>query len=180
MDERTAESRIWPKWMGSADQIVSAFAELDDDPFGYNETASVSLLCSAAARCGYLALAEYATTKRGRDNKKKSAPGRCDLYLDAQGHDWEFEFKQFFPWSVPRRRLQSWWGKAVESAECLRKDGARHLIAGLLVNFYNLPADQHDRGRTVLGEFAKQRQFAWHFPARSHAVTDTFLFLERI
>src|SRR5690349_242338 len=77
-DERTIEARLWPRWMKAADTLVSRFAHFDDDPFSYNETASVSLLCSAATRCGYLAFAEYATTKRGRKDKRERGHGRCD------------------------------------------------------------------------------------------------------
>lgn len=180
MDERTIESRIWSKWIRAADSLVSAFAEVDEDPFGYNETASVSLLCSAAARCGYLALAEYATTKRGREDKREKARGRCDLYVQAGGRDWEFEFKQYFPWSVPRQRLGSWWDRAVESAKCLRNDGADHAVAGLIVNFYGLEGQNCERARSVLVGFAAQRQYAWHLSSRHPDVTDTFIFMERV
>lgn len=180
MDERTMEARIWPKWMRAVDSLVVRFGDYDDDPFGYNETASVSLLCSAAARCGYLALAEYATTKRGREDKRQKARGRCDLYLLAEERDWEFEFKQFYPWSVPRRRLSSWWDAAIASAECLRRDGAGHAVAGLVVNFYNVTAEDEDRARSVLVQFAATRQYAWHLRSRHTAVSDTFIFMEKM
>ena len=180
IDKRTLEFRFWPKWMMAVEDLASDFAKVSDDPFGYNETASVSLLCSAAARCGYLALAEYATTKRGRDDKRERAAGRCDMYLLAENHDWEFEFKQFYPWSVPRRRLDSWWGAAVDSARCLDGSGAERSIAGLVVNFYNLEPKHYDRARSVLIEFATKRQFAWHLTSRQASVTDTFIFMERV
>lgn len=180
MDARTVESRVWPRWMTAVDNLVSKFAGLDDDAFGYNETASVSLLCSAAARCGYLALAEFTTRKRGPQDKRERQAGRCDMYLFADGRDWEFEFKQFYPWSVPRSRLQKWWNDAVACAKCLERDGADHAVAGLIVNFHNLEVEDHVRARKALTRFAAERRYAWHLEPCHTTVSDTFIFMERV
>lgn len=81
-DDRTLETRMWGEWLSAAGKLSDDFADgREDDPFGYNETASVSLLCSAAATTGWVGLAEYALTKRAAEDRRRSAPGRCDLYL---------------------------------------------------------------------------------------------------
>lgn len=86
------------KWIDEAATLRKRFhSEVDgDDPFGYNETATVSLLTGAAFAAGGLALAEYVSTKRRRGKLNENANGRDDLYVSLNDLDWIFEFKQIF------------------------------------------------------------------------------------
>ncbi|MGN6094229.1 MAG: hypothetical protein ACTHOL_17910, partial [Luteibacter jiangsuensis] len=68
--------------------------DFEDDPFCYNETASVSLLCSAAAGADMLALAEYCVWKKSSEDGRKSVRGRCDLWIGNEESTWAIEFKQ--------------------------------------------------------------------------------------
>jgi hypothetical protein len=62
--------------------------DIGEPPYWNNETASVSMLIAAAARTGYITLADYRTERKG------GSKGRCDLYL-AKKNDWlEIEAKQ--------------------------------------------------------------------------------------
>ncbi|WP_447753333.1 hypothetical protein [Sphingopyxis fribergensis] len=105
-DARRHEATIWARWLGKVPQMRRAFAQaIDDDPLLYNETASVGVLASAAARAGMLALAEYSATKRGDGRGRPHRHGRCDLWLcdPAAEISWAFEFKQLFCAPSPRR-----------------------------------------------------------------------------
>jgi len=44
------EATIWSSWLLEGEQIVCSFEPWKDDPFGYNETASVGILAAAALR----------------------------------------------------------------------------------------------------------------------------------
>src|SRR5690606_5499082 len=58
----------------------------DDVPYFYNERASLSVLCGAAWRSGYLALEEYVAIKGGESDKPN---GRIDLYIGQRDGDEE-------------------------------------------------------------------------------------------
>ncbi len=51
-----------------------------DLPYWYNERANVGMLAAAAWRCGYVALEEYADSKRKADNEE-NYQGRVDLWI---------------------------------------------------------------------------------------------------
>ena len=125
-DQRTSAYRGWKPWLGAAAALVKRYNdELDDDPFAYNETASVSLLASAAAQVGYLGLAEFGVTKGHRTDRRLAVDGRCDFWMAGQTTNWGFEFKQRnptdrVPTSMPLRGME----EAMVAARCLRHDEA--------------------------------------------------------
>lgn len=75
----------------------------DDNPWWYNERATLSTLAAAAWRMGWVALEEFATEKRrgdvpeGNRDDGESKNGRCDLYIGRpteKGSDFAIEAKQ--------------------------------------------------------------------------------------
>jgi hypothetical protein len=61
----TLEFAVWSKWLNAAASLTGRYVGQleDDDPFAYNETASVSVLAAAAACAGFVGLAEFSTAK---------------------------------------------------------------------------------------------------------------------
>lgn len=178
-DRRTAAYKAWRPWLEAAARLVKRFDdELDDDPFAYNETASVSLLASAAAQVGYLGLAEFGVTKGHRHNRRLTVDGRCDFWMAGETTTWGFEFKQRSPTdrltpSIPLRGME----EAMEAARCLRHDEADERVGGLIVPLYWIEdeADLVD-ACAALTAFAKHCEFAWRIPAPGDSSGDTFLF----
>lgn len=93
---------VWKKWIDSTAEVyvkyrdycdVASDIEGCDDPFSYNERASVSVLVAGAERAGLISLAEFAfaKAKAGQDFK-----GFCDLWITdpERNKEWFFEFKQ--------------------------------------------------------------------------------------
>lgn len=178
-DERTLEAQIWEEWLRAATKLGDKFAkDLGDDPLAYNETASVSLLCSAAATRGWLGLAEYALTKRAPEDRRRSAAGRCDLYLLTPTRSWAFEFKQLFPFGVPARRIQTAWDAARRCAECLPLQEADARVAGLVVSLYHMPVLRRAQAQDKMRNFANVVDYAWELRSRSEYNADTFFFFE--
>jgi len=95
-DNRTLEVKIWSGWLKEAVKLAYRFSEVEDDPFAYNEAATVSLLTAAATKADLLALAEYISMKKNRLDRRYNNPGRCDLWVCAGNRSWAFEFKQKF------------------------------------------------------------------------------------
>jgi hypothetical protein len=178
-DARTLEAEVWSKWLRATGKLVDRFVdELGDDPFAYNETATVSVLCSGAALAGGLSLAEYALTKRAERDRRKSAPGRCDLYMLTPGRSWGFEFKQLFPYGVPKKRLETAWDAARRCASCLPTTEADHRVAALVVSLYRLPEAKQDTARDALREFAPRADYAWELQSSTNDHADTFFYFD--
>jgi hypothetical protein len=79
--------RLWPvlrNWQTNIHDEIRAFD--DDVPCPYNERASLSVLCGAAWRSGYLALKEYVAIKGDGSGKPN---GRIDLYIGQREDDEE-------------------------------------------------------------------------------------------
>lgn len=145
-DKRTAEFKIWSKWLSGAGVLLDRYVDCvdDDDPFAYNETASVAFLASAAALAGHCALAEYSVTKidAAKADKRKlqdrERHGRGDLWLHAEGQYWAFEFKQRNSVGVSRAdgRLGSLFKKAVNCAKKVKRKQEGTPVAGLIVSLF--------------------------------------------
>ena len=98
-DQRTKEAKTWKKWFKGIAKLHERFLnEADFDPFTFNETASVSIFASSATQIGLLSLAEYVTYKKSKDDMRKKADGRADLWVKCTktSKDWNFEFKVFW------------------------------------------------------------------------------------
>lgn len=135
-DNRLREARIWDRWMyqaaAYADRYYTEAGE--DDPFAYNEAASVSHLSSAAALAGYLGLAEWSTEKNSRLDGRKRSHGRSDFWLFADGVSWSFEFKQIRGGSIGPKRLSTSMQEAISCAKQTRKWDADCAVAGLIIS----------------------------------------------
>jgi hypothetical protein len=100
----------------------------EDDPFAYNEAASVSVLAAAAACAGYVGLAEFSTAKAIGENREHGW-GRSDFWMQANQRSWAFEFKQWSP-SPRGKRLISHMAAAERCAKKIVHADADGAIAG--------------------------------------------------
>jgi hypothetical protein len=197
-DARRVERRIWMQWLQRAAEMTGRFSRewWDDDPFAYNETASVSLLAAAAGQAGYLGLAEFTTTKgkvdKSRPHKRRvNARGRCDYWMHAERRDWAFEFKQIIAPARPKRgpgksrpvgypitedRLAATMEAALDCAKDVRYWLAPYRVAGLIVSLYWLEGDDHRAAHKCLRNYAEDHcDFAWSISHCEGADPSTFL-----
>lgn len=158
--ESTREYRYFQPWLDRAAEITREFATTyDDDPFAYNETASVSLLCSAAVSAGYLALAEFIQNKRARFDHRRHVPGRWDLWLATDNWQWGLEFKQLRGRFTPER-LASTMQEATACARAIARVETNCRM-GVLIASLRSDTPRRDRARTNLRDFAAMVDHAW-------------------
>jgi hypothetical protein len=82
--------------------LTEKYVELENEtPYWNNETASASMLVSAAWYSGGIGLSDYRVTKAGNVN------GRCDAYVGLKNHYLEIEAKQEFFNLVKRAKTLS-------------------------------------------------------------------------
>ena len=126
-----------------------------DNPWWYNERATLSTLAAAAWRIGWVALEEFSTTKRAKVPARKTereaaSRGRCDLFIGRprDGDQFAIEAKQAWQ-SISRRGT----GKdcivkaakmAWNDAGCLDADEADTRLALTFVIPY-IPTSEVDR-----------------------------------
>lgn len=170
-DKKKAEYTIWSSWLAKAAKLVDRHISCvnDDDPFAYNETASVALLASAAALAGHVALAEYSVTKIDSEKassgklKKRERNGRGDLWLHAKGRDWAFEFKQRNSVGVSRAngRLKSHFDAAEKCAKKINGEEGTP-VAGLIVSLFFIEdvEDEDDKDRVAKDAASEIERFA--------------------
>ncbi|WP_293864484.1 hypothetical protein [uncultured Alsobacter sp.] len=178
-DRRTSEFLDWQPWLEKAARLVGKFdRELYDDPFSYNETASVSLLASAATQAGYLALAEFIVWKGHKADRRMNAAGRCDLWIYAERKTYALEFKQSVPLAVTEARWTASMNAARQAAKYLRADEADERVAALVVSLWQLDDDDLDDARETLTALAERCDFAWHIQRKDGEASDTFLYFD--
>lgn len=152
-EKESAEFRSWSKWLKKAGVLFDRYIDCvdDDDPFAYNETASVAFLASAAALAGHSALAEYSVTKieaakaDRRKLKDRERHGRGDLWLHADGEFWAFEFKQRNSVGLSRAngRLESLFKEAENCATQVNRKREGIPVAGLIVSLFFIRDAKH-------------------------------------
>lgn len=187
-DRRRLEYQVWTKWLDSASKLANRFSKAtdDDDPFAYNETASVSILASAAHCAGFVALAEFSTDKAAAKGAKSQRRGRSDLWMQADGKSWAFEFKQFNPIGAasPSGRLQKYMDMAKTCADVILRKDADCTVAGLIWPLYwigqsNLRdfEDRIARAEQRLGQFIEDEcDYAWRIDGVAGAPPTYLLF----
>jgi hypothetical protein len=154
-DKRTIECRVWSDWMSQAALLLDRHQDLwggDDDPFSYNETASVAFLAAAGALAGHVALADCCTEKLppAADTskaRKRRRHGRGDLWVHTERRGWAFEFKQRMSVGVSRStgRLKSQTKAARECARQVIRKVDGEPVAGLIVSLYWVEDDDAAR-----------------------------------
>lgn len=77
-------------WTKIIDSYIH-YCEYEDNPWWYNERASLSTLAAAAWSCGGISLEEYSTEKGKHDDPWS---GRCDLFLGMKNEFFACEGKQ--------------------------------------------------------------------------------------
>lgn len=118
---RILNNLLW-KWTKIVDRYckISKYDEVIDNPWWYNERASLSTLAGAAwSLTGWYALEEYSTQKHSRAQSKVSgrgnmATGRCDLLVATKDYGFAIEAKQVWhPMgsnkdSIAKRLIPAW------------------------------------------------------------------------
>lgn len=174
----TREYKAWQGWMDEAARLTCRFATVwDDDPFAYNETASVSALCSAAIAAGYLALAEFMQLKRAKTDGRSFAPGRWDLWLATDTYQWGIEFKQVST-RFTNNRLTTALSEATLCAKKINKNDTNRRI-GCLIATVPQHSLRKDRSRRVLETFANKCDYAWRIDLKDN-VRETYLFFRYV
>ncbi len=173
------ETVLWNHWMNAAATLSDRWwREHGDDPFAYNETASVSHLCSAASVSGLLGLAEYSVTKKWSENRRYSADGRCDLWLSAPGRSWAFEFKQLNCERYSMGALSTAMEAARACAQCVRESEADLRVAGLVASmWWHDPTALKAAGPTMRA-FARDCDYAWRIGAVGFEEIETYVFFD--
>jgi hypothetical protein len=155
------EAEHWGRWLQAAEVISAEFDAWEDDPFGYNETASVGILAAAAFRAGLVSLPEYVAEKANKADGRKRVGGRCDLWLAASRSDWAFEFKNMIVGNPPRvATLRARLQKAVVCAKQVTATSAAKRVGCLIVSTFPASSTSDGNLRNRLLEFAPEADFA--------------------
>ena len=160
------DAQAFGRWLECADELRTIWQDADptDCPLSYNETASMSFLCCAAGRAGFLAMADFAADK-------VVGAGRCDLWLSNSTSEWAFEFKQdICEWPSVSQTRRS-WDQAIECANCLMVEADVTRFAGLLLTDYRLEdRSQSAEWLDIQSRFAKENAtLAWQLRASPEA-----------
>lgn len=150
----------WRKWMKNAEALYLDWAELPDDPYAYNETASASALAAAATRAGWLALAEYQTSKRKLENLSEARHGcRCDLWVrHSAGETWAIELKQMLPAGLTlptARQIALRMAAAKKDATCLSWREADVRLAGVVISTWYVDQRRRSAAEAILRDAAE-------------------------
>lgn len=165
-DFTSPDSQALGQWIKCTDELRTTWQEADptDCPLSYNETASMSFLCCAAGKAGFLAMADFAAAK-------VIGSGRCDLWLSNSTSEWAFEFKQDSSSSPELSQTRRSWDRAIECANGLIVDTDVSRFAGLLLTDYYLEdRSQAEEWLSIQREFADQNAtLAWQLQATPEA-----------
>ena len=178
-------------WLETLEQFCAA-SGYTNNPWWYNERASISTLAGAAWKLhdkGWVALEEYSTRKRGvvPDKKieapKKTVAGRCDLYVSHRSSDFAFEAKQVWQ-PITKLDCEQKTPEAMSSArhaarnlnasEAFARVGLVFTIPYLQVRSVQAGAGQVDRGKVMsrVEEWLNSQlpgtfdAYAYYFPQR--------------
>ena len=182
--KNTREFKAWSRWMEAVADLSGRYARhvTNDDPFAYNETASVSVLAAAAACAGYVGLAEFSTAKT-REGQHEPAHGRSDFWMKAEGRSWAFEFKQWTGTTPASKRLISFMRKAEVCARQIAKGDADRSVAGLIIPLYHIrkskrgnKAANRARAGLLMAEFAANCDYVWEVRPEDETPSTYFMF----
>jgi hypothetical protein len=174
----TPEHAAWVPWIETVAALAGRYcAEIEDDPFAYNETTSVGFLSGAAISAGFHSLVEFCAAKRLRTDRRRSVRGRFDLWLGSPDQDWAIEAKQLTPRRyLNDRQLETALSSAVECARDLPMTAARSRFGLLVVSLFYYP-----NGTTeILSSFGHRCHCAWRLGSNNDDAADTYLFFDRV
>ncbi len=182
-DARTIEFERWQQWLSHAAKVARVFDNAEDDPFAYNEAASVSILTAAAALSGMQGIAEYTSRKLSSKDRRVRTNGRADFWLSCERRSWSFEFKQFMIYgSIPRVRLKTVLGVAIRNAQCIAKQESDSRIAAMIVPTYQAIMADHtklDQLHVALASFAEQVDWAWIIDPGGRHAAPTYIYFKK-
>jgi hypothetical protein len=174
-EDGSAEDRAWSRWLGTAAKMRQdwCLTAPRDDPFAYNETASLSFLACAAGRAGMVALAEYCAPKQ------RTTRGRCDFWLSDDETEWVIEFKQAILGRTAEPTMgwaERQWDAALGcAAELLPEKGVR-TAAGLIISTYYVDGRRRARFRRDICAFLDERAaFAWEMESPTGSSPSIFV-----
>lgn len=176
-DERTSAFHQLQSWLDQAASLAQRFAtEHNDDPFGYNETASVSLLCAAAVANGCVALAEFAQEKRAQTRGRPYVRGRWDMWMVTGGLHWGLEFKQTRDFSP--LLLERTMAAACADANKINAGDVGKRLGGVIA----APRSDHEHYSRTCGNleaFSAQCDYAWLIDVQDYDLR-TYLFFREL
>jgi hypothetical protein len=174
------EATVGSSWLQEGEQIVGDFEPWNDDPFGYNETASVGILVAAAFKAGLLALPEYVASKGVKGNRRKRRRGRCDLWVASTRISWAFEFKQMILAAPPRlNTLEARLARAVDCASHVTAAEADLRVGCLIVSTYPASSGKpREMLRERLDEFKGCADFAAVIEPDHEYAAPTYFFMK--
>jgi len=176
-NRRTVEAREWTNWLSSAARLAQRFEEeWWDDPFAYNETASVSFLTGAAIDAGLLALAEFSFRKKNKDDRRARAVGRIDFWLATSNRSWAIEFKQLTDSRVSESQLWERMGAADRDAAHVVTYDDMWVASGLVVPLYYCEGLAREKAIRALDAFVQECDYAWRISSRECAPSTYFFF----
>lgn len=190
-DARTLEFEVWSDWLKKAGKLVDRHISKweEDDPFAYNETASVAFLAAAGSVAGHVTLAECSTEKLTVSKKdpekvkKRRRHGRADLWLHTAKRNWAFEFKQRLSVGASRSngRLSSWMKQARDCARQVVEEEDGRPVAGLIISLYFIEDDETSkRAAAAIEDFAQENvTFCWRLTP-SEGRRSTYLLFDLI
>jgi hypothetical protein len=164
--------------MANAADLANEFGQLEDDPFAYNETATVSLLIAAATRAEMLALAEFVSMKKVN---RVPVEGRCDLWICGRRQSWAFEVKQAMYRGGYHRpsTIMGWLKDACNDARKLTHHEADKRFGLLVIS--TLYADEIDPDFVEsLERVISKTDYAWQICPASKFASDTFLLFKEV
>ena len=174
------EANVWSRWLRAGEQIATSFRAWEDDPFGYNETASVGVLAAAAVKAGLLALPEYVAKKGDKLDRRKRVHGRCDLWVASDRLCWAFEFKNMIRGTPPRRKtLEDRLKAAVQCAKEVTAAEANARVGCLVVStILAETAKKQEALGFVLDRFKAEADFAAVIQPDNDHAADTYFFMK--
>ncbi len=173
------EATVWSRWLAAGEQIATDFRAWEDDPFAYNETASVGVLAAAAVKAGLLALPEYVAKKADKLDRRKRVNGRCDLWIASNRLCWAFEFKNMILGAPPRgQTLEDRLEAAVTCASEVTATEADARVGCLIVStFWAETAAKQEALRAKLDGFKTNSDFAAVIEPNNDHAAATYFFI---
>lgn len=135
-------NKLLESWVDTVKRYTSMF---EDNPWWYNERATLSTLAGAAwSLDGWIALEEYSTVKKSRSTKTvidsgALKKGRCDLYISNNDCGFAIEAKQVWQSldtedNLIKKGMQLAWDDVAR----LKENDCRYLAATFIVPFLKL------------------------------------------